>query len=343
MERFDLVVIGGGPAGITAALRAAELGARVAARRAGPARRHVHGRRLRADPGAREGRAPAARRRTAARVRACRRGPASVDLSALLAATQRTVYELHEKKQLIGHLARAGVTLVAGRGSVRLRRRTGRGIGERRGSSRQTASSSRPGATPGACRFRAASWRSRIPTCGRCGRSRARWRSSAPRPPGRSWRRSSRPSARRSRCWSSHRGSCRARTLTSPPRSPRPSRPMASTSSPASPGSTRSRASGGGLRLAYRTGDGPAVLDVASVMLAVGWPGEPRRPPPRCGRRGDGSRVRQGRRPAPDLRPARLGRRRYHRPDDARPERDLRGTDRRRERRRRGPGAICGT
>ncbi len=30
VERFDLIVIGGGPAGTTAALRAAELGARVA-------------------------------------------------------------------------------------------------------------------------------------------------------------------------------------------------------------------------------------------------------------------------------------------------------------------------
>ena len=41
-----------------------------------------------------------------------------MDLAALLAATQRTVYELHEKKQLVGHLTRAGVTLVAGGGPV---------------------------------------------------------------------------------------------------------------------------------------------------------------------------------------------------------------------------------
>ncbi len=45
-------------------------------------------------------------------------GPRNVDLGALLAATQRTVYELHEKKQLVAHLARAGVTLVAGGGPV---------------------------------------------------------------------------------------------------------------------------------------------------------------------------------------------------------------------------------
>jgi len=42
-----------------------------------------------------------------------------LDLPALLAATQRTVSELHEKKQLVGHLERAGVRLVRGHGPAR--------------------------------------------------------------------------------------------------------------------------------------------------------------------------------------------------------------------------------
>jgi pyruvate/2-oxoglutarate dehydrogenase complex dihydrolipoamide dehydrogenase (E3) component len=117
VERFDLIVIGGGPAGITAAFRATELGARVAVVE-------------RDQPGGTctdDGCAPTRVLAKAARLLRdveqlpayglAAGGPASVDLSALLAATQRTVYELHEKKQLIGHLARAGVTLVAGRGS----------------------------------------------------------------------------------------------------------------------------------------------------------------------------------------------------------------------------------
>jgi len=42
-----------------------------------------------------------------------------LDFPALLAATQRTVSELHEKKQLVGHLERAGVRLVRGHGPAR--------------------------------------------------------------------------------------------------------------------------------------------------------------------------------------------------------------------------------
>ena len=121
MDRFDLIVIGGGPAGTTAALRAAELGARVALverdRPGGtctddgcaPTRVLAKAARLLRDqeqlPAYGLGGGIGAR-------------PRSVDLRALLAATQRTVYELHEKKQLVGHLARAGVTLIAGSGSV---------------------------------------------------------------------------------------------------------------------------------------------------------------------------------------------------------------------------------
>ena len=42
-----------------------------------------------------------------------------------MAATQRTVYELHEKKQLVGHLERAGVDVVRGEGPARSSTRTG--------------------------------------------------------------------------------------------------------------------------------------------------------------------------------------------------------------------------
>ena len=123
MERFDLIVIGGGPAGTTAALRAAELGARVALVE-------------RDRPGGTctdDGCAPTRVLAKAARLlrdmeqlpayglgapAGSGSGQGSVDLAALLAATQRTVYELQEKKQLVGHLAGASVTLIAGRGPV---------------------------------------------------------------------------------------------------------------------------------------------------------------------------------------------------------------------------------
>ncbi len=120
VDRFDLIVIGGGPAGTTAALRAAELGARVALVE-------------RDRPGGTctdDGCAPTRVLAKAARLLrdqeqlpayglgASEAGPRNVDLSTLLAATQRTVYELHEKKQLVGHLGRAGVTLIAGAGTV---------------------------------------------------------------------------------------------------------------------------------------------------------------------------------------------------------------------------------
>jgi pyruvate/2-oxoglutarate dehydrogenase complex dihydrolipoamide dehydrogenase (E3) component len=115
---FDLAVIGGGPAGVTAALRAAELGARVALVE-------------RDRPGGTctdDGCAPTRVLAKAARlVRDAEQladygltAPApTLDLRALLAGTQRTVYELHVKKQLAGHLERAGVRLVAGRGAAR--------------------------------------------------------------------------------------------------------------------------------------------------------------------------------------------------------------------------------
>jgi pyruvate/2-oxoglutarate dehydrogenase complex dihydrolipoamide dehydrogenase (E3) component len=114
-EAFDVAVIGGGPAGVTAALRAAELGARVALVE-------------RDQPGGTctdDGCAPTRVLAKAARlIRDAEQLDAyglsgsrpTLDLPTLLSATQRTVYELHEKKQLVDHLARAGVTLAAGRG-----------------------------------------------------------------------------------------------------------------------------------------------------------------------------------------------------------------------------------
>ncbi|MEO7296822.1 MAG: FAD-dependent oxidoreductase [Candidatus Limnocylindria bacterium] len=117
MEKYDLVVIGGGPAGVTAALRASELGARVALVE-------------RDRPGGTctdDGCAPTRVLAKAARlIRDTEQFPdyglsggrPTLHLPALLAATQRTVYELHEKKQLAGHLVGAGVTLIDGRGAA---------------------------------------------------------------------------------------------------------------------------------------------------------------------------------------------------------------------------------
>ncbi|MBA2316151.1 MAG: NAD(P)/FAD-dependent oxidoreductase [Chloroflexi bacterium] len=107
-ERFDLVVLGGGPAGMTAALRAAELGARVAL---------VEKDRL-GGTCTNDGCAPTRVLAKAARLlRDARQLGAygivaaepSLDLEELLAATQRTVYRLQEKKQAAAHLERAGV------------------------------------------------------------------------------------------------------------------------------------------------------------------------------------------------------------------------------------------
>jgi pyruvate/2-oxoglutarate dehydrogenase complex dihydrolipoamide dehydrogenase (E3) component len=115
---FDLVVIGGGPAGVTAALRGAELGARTALVERG-------------QPGGTctdDGCAPTRVLAKAARlVRDAEQladyglsaPPPSLDLASLMAATQRTIYELHEKKQLVGHLEGAGVHVVRAQGPAR--------------------------------------------------------------------------------------------------------------------------------------------------------------------------------------------------------------------------------
>ncbi len=110
--QHDVIIIGGGPAGVTAALRARELGATVALIERGrmggtctndgcvPTRVLAKAARLLRDaeqfaeyglPGLRP----------------------TLDFTQLLTRTQHTVYSLHEKKQLIGHLEQSGVTVYA--------------------------------------------------------------------------------------------------------------------------------------------------------------------------------------------------------------------------------------
>ena len=272
VDRFDLIVIGGGPAGTTAALRAAELGARVAL-----VERDLPGGTCTDD-----GCAPTRVLAKAARLlRDLEQlpayglgtvGAATVDLPALLAATQRTVYELHEKKQLIGHLEGAGVTLASGLGPVGFvdGHRVQSGDGQAFEADRFIVAAgghARRLPFPGGelalthsdvwemrqlpvsmAIVGAAATGAQLASVFAAFGTKVTLLELAPRVlPGED-RTSRRPS-------------------------PRPSRPTASTSSPASAGSTRSRRDDQESHLVYRTGDGPVTLDVEAVMLAVGWPG----------------------------------------------------------------------
>ncbi len=105
---YDLIVIGGGPAGVSAALRARELGATVA----------LIERNFLGGTGMNDGCVPV--RVLAKAARAIRDAqqfatygleavPPTLNFQTLLERAQQVVYELHEKKQLVNHLANVGV------------------------------------------------------------------------------------------------------------------------------------------------------------------------------------------------------------------------------------------
>ncbi len=114
----DICVIGGGPAGVTAALRARELGASVALVEAGqlggtctndgcvPTRVLAHAARLMSN----------ARQYAAYGITL---PDPELDFQRLLARTQEIVYEVHEKKQLAAHLEASGVQVFAPAGAAR--------------------------------------------------------------------------------------------------------------------------------------------------------------------------------------------------------------------------------
>jgi dihydrolipoamide dehydrogenase len=118
MRMFDLIVIGGGPAGVTAAVRARELGATVALVERG----NLGG------TCTNSGCVPTRVLAKAARlVRDAEQFGAygllgeqpSVDFAQLLARTHQIVYQVHEKKQLQAHLEQAGVETFTRAGDAR--------------------------------------------------------------------------------------------------------------------------------------------------------------------------------------------------------------------------------
>ncbi len=107
---YDVLVIGGGPAGVTAALRASELGAQVALVERGrlggtctndgcvPTRVFARAARL-------------MREAEQFELYGLLGGQPVLDFPALLSRTQQVVYQIHEKKQMIDHLHQGGVTV----------------------------------------------------------------------------------------------------------------------------------------------------------------------------------------------------------------------------------------
>jgi pyruvate/2-oxoglutarate dehydrogenase complex dihydrolipoamide dehydrogenase (E3) component len=115
---YEVVVVGGGPAGVTAALRARELGAEVALVERG----NLGG------TCTNDGCVPTRVLARAARLvrdaeQFARYGlegePPEVDFVRLLNRTQHFVYAIHEKKQLRGQLESAGVRVFDGAGEAR--------------------------------------------------------------------------------------------------------------------------------------------------------------------------------------------------------------------------------
>lgn len=115
---YDVLIIGGGPAGVTAALRARELGANVALVERGrlggtctndgcvPTRVLAHAARL--------------MRETAQHEAYGLLGPRpELDFARLMNRTQQVVYTIHEKKQMLKHLESSGVTAYVGAGAAR--------------------------------------------------------------------------------------------------------------------------------------------------------------------------------------------------------------------------------
>lgn len=114
---LDVIVIGGGPSGVTAALRARELGAQVTL---------VERERL-GGTCTNDGCAPT---RVLAKAARLARGAKhfseyglyanepEIDFAQVLANAQQKVYRLHEKKQLLGHFQQAGIRVLENVGNV---------------------------------------------------------------------------------------------------------------------------------------------------------------------------------------------------------------------------------
>lgn len=130
---YDLIVIGGGPAGVSAALRARELGATVA----------LVERNFLGGTGMNDGCVPVRVLARAARYIRDAQQFATYGLEAerpkvnfqdLLERAQEVVYELHEKKQLVNHLANMGVEVYENVGDAvfvsadRIQFKDGRGL-----------------------------------------------------------------------------------------------------------------------------------------------------------------------------------------------------------------------
>jgi pyruvate/2-oxoglutarate dehydrogenase complex dihydrolipoamide dehydrogenase (E3) component len=118
MDKYDLIVIGGGPAGVTAALRASELGAKAAL----VERDRMGG--TCTNDGCVPTRVLAKAARLTRDLEQCTQygieGPLPrLNFEKLLMRTQQVVYQIQEKKQLQNHLRESEVDLFAGVGEAR--------------------------------------------------------------------------------------------------------------------------------------------------------------------------------------------------------------------------------